>query len=410
MGVAMAGLAAACVGVGLAAGPLARRDRAASRAAVARRRRPARRPAALSVLPRRRARSTRRCRSPALLVGVAGVTWLVGARGGRASGTDLDAAASRPRRRSSTPRPASRSSSGSTTGRSSARRARSRRAPPGHAVPAPVHYRGEVSHVLDERLYAPLHGPRSSAAPARPAPADGEPPALPRLHGRRRWSSCSSWPADARSETLAPFVLGADPGRPDARLVAPLLLGITKRVKARLQYRRGPSVLQPYRDLAKWWGKESVESDAASPLTAAAPAIVLAAIVRRHAARPARRRRAAARRLGRRAGRRSGCWRWAVRAGAGGARCRQRVRRHGQQPRGRDRDPRRAGAAARPRGGARWRPARPTSARSRRSARVGGRHRLVHAGAPPGRRRVRRSSPSPRRATSRSTTPTRTSS
>ncbi len=62
-------------------------------------------------------------------------------------------------------------------------------------------------------------------------------------------------------------------------LVAPLLLGITKRVKARLQYRRGPSVLQPYRDLAKWWGKESVESDAASPLTGAAPAIVLAAVV-----------------------------------------------------------------------------------------------------------------------------------
>lgn len=62
-------------------------------------------------------------------------------------------------------------------------------------------------------------------------------------------------------------------------LVAPLLLGITKRVKARLQYRRGPSLLQPYRDLAKWWGKESVESDAASPLTGAAPAIVLAAVV-----------------------------------------------------------------------------------------------------------------------------------
>ena len=61
-------------------------------------------------------------------------------------------------------------------------------------------------------------------------------------------------------------------------LVAPLLLGITKRVKARLQYRRGPSILQPYRDLAKWWRKESVESDAASPLTAAAPALVFAAV------------------------------------------------------------------------------------------------------------------------------------
>jgi formate hydrogenlyase subunit 4 len=62
-------------------------------------------------------------------------------------------------------------------------------------------------------------------------------------------------------------------------LVAPLLLGITKRVKARLQYRRGPSLLQPYRDLAKWWRKEVVESDAASPMTAMAPPLVLAAVV-----------------------------------------------------------------------------------------------------------------------------------
>jgi formate hydrogenlyase subunit 4 len=61
-------------------------------------------------------------------------------------------------------------------------------------------------------------------------------------------------------------------------LVAPLLFGITKRVKARLQYRRGPSLFQPYRDLAKWWRKEAVESDSASSLTAAAPAVVLAAV------------------------------------------------------------------------------------------------------------------------------------
>ncbi len=62
-------------------------------------------------------------------------------------------------------------------------------------------------------------------------------------------------------------------------VVAPLLLGITKRVKARLQCRRGPSLLQPYRDLAKWWRKEAVESDAAGPLTALAPPLVLAAVV-----------------------------------------------------------------------------------------------------------------------------------
>lgn len=62
-------------------------------------------------------------------------------------------------------------------------------------------------------------------------------------------------------------------------LIAPLLFGITKRVKARLQYRRGPELLQPYRDLAKWWRKESIESDVASTLTAVAPTIVLAAVI-----------------------------------------------------------------------------------------------------------------------------------
>jgi formate hydrogenlyase subunit 4 len=62
-------------------------------------------------------------------------------------------------------------------------------------------------------------------------------------------------------------------------LTAPFLLGISRVVKARLQYRRGPSPFQPYRDLAKWWNKEGLESDAASPLSAVAPAIGFAAML-----------------------------------------------------------------------------------------------------------------------------------
>jgi len=61
--------------------------------------------------------------------------------------------------------------------------------------------------------------------------------------------------------------------------LAPLLFGITRTTKARLQYRRGASPLQPYRDLAKWWSKDPVESETASPLTAAVPAIVLGTMV-----------------------------------------------------------------------------------------------------------------------------------
>ncbi len=62
-------------------------------------------------------------------------------------------------------------------------------------------------------------------------------------------------------------------------VLAPYLLGISRRVKSRLQYRRGPSVWQPYRDLAKWWRRRPVESDAASPLSAVVPPAVLAAMV-----------------------------------------------------------------------------------------------------------------------------------
>ena len=61
--------------------------------------------------------------------------------------------------------------------------------------------------------------------------------------------------------------------------LAPMLFGITRRTKARLQYRRGASILQPYRDLAKWWSKDPVESETASPLTQAVPAVVLGTMV-----------------------------------------------------------------------------------------------------------------------------------
>ena len=61
--------------------------------------------------------------------------------------------------------------------------------------------------------------------------------------------------------------------------VAPLLSGTIRRTKARLQSRRGPSVWQPYRDLRKWWSKETVESSIASPLQRFAPAAFLAVIL-----------------------------------------------------------------------------------------------------------------------------------
>ncbi len=60
---------------------------------------------------------------------------------------------------------------------------------------------------------------------------------------------------------------------------APFLTATIRRTKARLQSRRGPGLLQPYRDLAKWWAKLPLESNASGPVSRYAPAFVLAAVL-----------------------------------------------------------------------------------------------------------------------------------
>jgi formate hydrogenlyase subunit 4 len=59
--------------------------------------------------------------------------------------------------------------------------------------------------------------------------------------------------------------------------LAPLLLGFTRKVKARLLRRRGPPVLQPYRDLLKLIRKEAVLAQNASWLFRSAPYLIFAA-------------------------------------------------------------------------------------------------------------------------------------
>ena len=60
-------------------------------------------------------------------------------------------------------------------------------------------------------------------------------------------------------------------------LLAPLLTGIVRRTKARLQRRQGPSVLQPYRDIARLLRKETVVATNASWLFTGAPFFIFAA-------------------------------------------------------------------------------------------------------------------------------------
>jgi formate hydrogenlyase subunit 4 len=60
-------------------------------------------------------------------------------------------------------------------------------------------------------------------------------------------------------------------------VLGPLVTGLIQKLKARLQCRRGASVWQPYRDLAKLLRKGTVQSDSASPFFRAIPVLVLAA-------------------------------------------------------------------------------------------------------------------------------------
>jgi formate hydrogenlyase subunit 4 len=60
-------------------------------------------------------------------------------------------------------------------------------------------------------------------------------------------------------------------------LLAPLLTGVVRKVKARVQRRRGPMLIQPYRDLIRLMRKEVVLANNASWLFRAIPYVVFAA-------------------------------------------------------------------------------------------------------------------------------------
>lgn len=59
--------------------------------------------------------------------------------------------------------------------------------------------------------------------------------------------------------------------------LAPLLPGLIQHWKARLQGRRGPTPLQPYRELRRLWGKSAVDVEGATILYRLAPAVAASA-------------------------------------------------------------------------------------------------------------------------------------
>ena len=61
--------------------------------------------------------------------------------------------------------------------------------------------------------------------------------------------------------------------------LAPLLPGTIQALKARLQGRRGPSPLQPYRELRRLWGKTLVDPQPTTVVYRLAPCVVVAAMI-----------------------------------------------------------------------------------------------------------------------------------
>lgn len=58
----------------------------------------------------------------------------------------------------------------------------------------------------------------------------------------------------------------------------PLLVGLTQQLKARLQGRRGPGPLQPYRELRRLWGKSAIAVEGTTLVYRLAPVLVAAAV------------------------------------------------------------------------------------------------------------------------------------
>jgi formate hydrogenlyase subunit 4 len=60
--------------------------------------------------------------------------------------------------------------------------------------------------------------------------------------------------------------------------LSPALVGLVQLVKARLQGRRGPGPLQPYRELRRLWGKSTVTPDGTTVVYRFAPSVVAASL------------------------------------------------------------------------------------------------------------------------------------
>ncbi len=138
----------------------------------------------------------------------------------------------------------------------------------------PARLRIELHDLIWEGMYAPIAGrgrlclrsAQSSAVPDHPAISQ------PRLRHPRHAA------AGARDMVVISDILVQGIQMLLVLLLAPLLTGFVRKIKARLVRRQGASVFQPYRDLLRLLRKEVVLADNASWLFRVTPYVTFAAI------------------------------------------------------------------------------------------------------------------------------------
>src|SRR5260370_11072677 len=115
------------------------------------------------------------------------------------------------------------------------------------------------------------HRGRDRRPPQHPAVPDD--PAISQPRRRRSHRS----PPGARNMALMHYLAVQGGQLLLVLLMAPLLTGFVRKVKARLLQRQGASIIQPYRDLARLLQKDVVLADNASWLFRLAPYLIFAA-------------------------------------------------------------------------------------------------------------------------------------
>ena len=117
----------------------------------------------------------------------------------------------------------------------------------------------------------PTHRPaRRPSRPGGPSPAERQHPPLPGLLVRRaRRRPRAGGPVNAEAGVLAVAQVVA------MVALSPLLVGVMRQVRARLEGRVGAGVLQPWRDLRKLLGKEPLQAAGTSWVSVAGPTVLI---------------------------------------------------------------------------------------------------------------------------------------